>query len=52
MELIIYSIILNCIIVAFCIPAKFKHISKWCNPNKLNIIVMANEIVLVHHVKF
>lgn len=40
------------IIVAFCIPAKFKHISKRIKQNKLNIQVMANEIMLAQHVKF
>ena len=39
-------------IVAFCIPAEFKHISKRIKPNKLNIRVMANEIMLAQHVKF
>ena len=48
-NLINYIII---IIVAFRIPAKFKHISKRINPNKLNIQVMANEIMLAQHVKF
>ena len=39
-------------IVAFCIPAEFKHISKRINQNNLNIRVMANEIILAQHVKF
>ena len=38
--------------VAFCIPAEFKHISKRIKPNKLNIRVMANEIMLAQHLKF
>ena len=48
-DLIEYLIIM---IVAFCIPAEFKHISKRIKPNKLNIRVMANEKMLAQHVKF
>ena len=43
---------LTIMIVAFCIPAEFKHISKRIKPNKLNIRVMANEIMLAQHIKF
>jgi hypothetical protein len=37
--------------VAFCIPAKFKHISKRSKKKKLNVWVMANEIMCVHQLK-